>query len=679
MPSTSYSKRTRILALVGLALVAIAAYAPSLAGGFVWDDQALIVDNAGIRSWNHVGEILTRDFFHLNDDPIPYGYYRPVVSLSYLLEYQLWGLAPLGYHLTNVLLHAVSTVLVALVLRRLRMGDGACLAAALLFALHPIHTENVAWIAGRTDLFAFALTATAFLAHAAAVDREEGAARLLVVSTLAFALGLLAKEMSVVLLPWLALCLRFLHGRSWKRIALELAPYLLVFASYCALRFWILDIDVPGAARSDQLRLALWSAAPTVLRYLGWMLAPIGLNAYVQNPYVTAPTDPRLLVSLAVLAVLGIVLWRKLRKPEERLVLAMLATSFLPILNLVRVAGPADMGNAMSERFLYFPSFPFLALVVLLAARLLGERKPSSAVRAAMVGSLIVAAGWSTVQTVRRTLDWRDERTFVTKTLAQSPGAPLLWNLMALARLKSLVPAAPSNPEETWRVAGKDDTELREVAEALRTAVRLNPDYLGAQHNLGATLYRLGDLEGAVQAFREAIRIKPTYVKGHLNLGAALQDAGDTDGAIAEYRAVIAIFEGGRPRSGSASQVDLSGAHYNLGVALLGKGDPEGAGLAFREALEIRPDLIGPLVNEARFRAEGGDLASAASAMKEVLTVQPKQVPFRSQYARILAGMGRIAEAEAVIQAGMEQATVQERETLARALTSLKNAPGGAK
>lgn len=679
MPATSYSKRARIFALVGLAVVAIAAYAPALAGGFVWDDQALIVENSSIKSWDHVGEILSRDFFHLNDDPIPYGYYRPVITLSYLVEYHLWGLAPFGYHATNVLLHAVSTILVALVLRRLRLGDGACFAVSLLFAVHPIHTENVAWIAGRTDLFAFVFTATAFLVHSLAVERKKAATSLLVVSSTAFALGLLAKEMSVVLIPWLALYLRLLHGRTWRRIAFELSPYLLVFAAYCALRFWILDIEVPGAARSDQLWLALSSAAPTVLRYLGWMLVPIGLNAYVQNPYVATLDEPRLLVALVVLGALGISLWRTLRKPEERLVLAMLATSFLPILNLVRVAGPADMGNAMSERFLYFPSFPFLALAVLLVARLLGEGRQSSAVRAAVLGSLALAVGWSTVQTVRRTRDWRDERTFVTKTLEQSPSAPLLWNLMALSRLKSFVPTAPANPEESWRLAAEDEAELREVAEALRTAVRLNPDYVGAQHNLGATLYRLGDLEGALQAFREAVRIKPTYVKAHLNLGAALQDAGDTDAAIAEYRTVIAIFERGRPRSGSASQVDLSGAHYNLGVGLLGKGDRDGAGLAFREALKIRPELIGPLVNEARFRAGRGDLASAASVLKELVGLQPRNVPLRSQYAMILAGLGRVAEAEAVIREGMEQANVQEREALGRALASLRSKPGEAK
>ena len=155
MAGMIFSKRVRVLAIVGLTLVAISVYAPALAGGFVWDDQALIVENTSIHSWTHVGDILSRDFFHLHDDPQPYGYYRPVITLSYLLEYHLWGLRPFGYHATNVLLHAVSTVLVALILRRLRFGDGLCFTVALLFAVHPIHVENVAWIASRKDVLAF--------------------------------------------------------------------------------------------------------------------------------------------------------------------------------------------------------------------------------------------------------------------------------------------------------------------------------------------------------------------------------------------------------------------------------------------------------------------------------------------------------------------------------------------
>src|SRR5262245_38336889 len=202
MPRMSSSKRVRVLAIVGLALVAIAVYVPALAGGFVWDDQALIVENTGIRSWSHLGEILSRDFFHLHDDPQPYGYYRPIITLSYLLEYHAWGLEPIGYHATNVLMHAAGTMLVALILRRLRFQDGVCFSVALLFAVHPIHTENVAWIAGRTDLFAFVLTGTAFLLHPRVTefDPARGSGRggtwiLGLASSTAFALGLLAKEM----------------------------------------------------------------------------------------------------------------------------------------------------------------------------------------------------------------------------------------------------------------------------------------------------------------------------------------------------------------------------------------------------------------------------------------------------------------------------------------------------
>jgi len=688
MAGMIFSKRVRVLAIVGLTLVAISVYAPALAGGFVWDDQALIVENTSIHSWTHVGDILSRDFFHLHDDPQPYGYYRPVITLSYLLEYHLWGLRPFGYHATNVLLHAVSTVLVALILRRLRFGDGLCFTVALLFAVHPIHVENVAWIAGRTDLFAFVLTGAAFLSFPMAAERTGrrnpslptargrdlgGSAILTGLSASAFALGLLAKEMSVVLIPWLALSLRMLHGSSWRRIGIRLSPHLLVLAAYCLLRFWALGIEVPGATGDRQIYFAVLSAAPTTLRYLGWMLLPVDLNAYVQNPYVSTLADVRLLGSLVLLALLGSWLWRFLPRPQERLVLAMLLTSFLPILNLVRVAAPADMGNPMSERFCYFPSFLFLAVLALLVARMFGDKLRSGSSQFVGLGVLVLLMGLGTTQTVLRTRDWRDEYTFVTGTLKQSPTAPLLWDLLALCRLRRMVPTASRAQESAWAQPVKDQAELRAVADAFQEAVRLNPDYLGAQHNLGATLYRLGDLDGAIRAFREAIRIKPAYVKAHINLGAALQDSGDADAAIVEYRTVIKLLERGRRPSSPSSLGDLAAAQYNLGVALLGRGDQDEALVAFGEALRIRPDLFSALVDEALFRARRGDAASASALLGEAVRVQPDNVPVRSQYARVLANLGHLTEANAVIQAGMKHASGPEREALSQALSGIRS------
>ncbi len=624
-PGRARGCRLLALLLAGVGLVAVLVHGPALAGGFVWDDQALIVNNQSIRSWEHLGDILSRDFFHLHDDPAPYGYYRPVVTLSYLLDYQLWGLEPAGFHLTNVLVHAANSVLVALLLLRLGCSRGLGLAVALLFAVHPIHTENVAWIAGRTDLIAFLFTATALLLYLEGGARGEPRSVLTALSWLAFGLGLLAKEMSVVLLAWLPLVQRLVLRLSWRDVARGLLPYVLLFVGYCGWRL-ALDLAPPSTPANHGFALALLSAAPTVVRYLGWMALPVDLTAYVQNPYTQSLADPRFLGAVALLALLGLAVRRFLRGPPGWLWVGMLAAAFVPLLNLARIAGPADMGNVMAERFAYFPSFPFLAAACLFLVRLAKLRARALAPRVACAVALAGSSALGAVGTCERIRDWRDEHAFLTRALAQSPTAPLLWGLRARWHLQRAFGAEFIGPEMNWREMRPDRGELAQVAEAYRTVVELDPADAGARHNLGAALHRLGDNAGAVAAFRAALRIDPDYVKARINLGAALQDRGEVGPAIEQYREALRILErDGGPARSSRLQ-DHAAAQFNLGRALVARADPEGALAAFREALGIRPDLTGAALDAiGRLRGEN------EAAPGTLLELQPAHVLARAR------------------------------------------------
>ena len=116
---------------------------------------------------------MTSDFFYRAEFELSYGYYRPVTTLSYVFDHWLWGLKPFGYHLTNLLLHAICSVSVGLILIRLDFDPEPALLTALLFAVHPIHSENVAWISGRTDLLAFFFCSLSALAHLAATKASR--------------------------------------------------------------------------------------------------------------------------------------------------------------------------------------------------------------------------------------------------------------------------------------------------------------------------------------------------------------------------------------------------------------------------------------------------------------------------------------------------------------------------
>ena len=155
------------IALALAPALALLAYWNSLGGEFVWDDRTLILDGNLGGAWGRLDELFTSNFFYRAEFEPTYGYYRPVTTLSYVLDYWIWGLQPFGYHLTNVLLHASCSVWVGLILMRLEFDSGPAILAALLFAVHPIHTESVAWISGRTDLLAFFFCSFATLTHLA--------------------------------------------------------------------------------------------------------------------------------------------------------------------------------------------------------------------------------------------------------------------------------------------------------------------------------------------------------------------------------------------------------------------------------------------------------------------------------------------------------------------------------
>ena len=436
-----------MLLLVMVALSAVAVYFNSLGGGFVWDDRKLILDDRAIKSWREFPQIFSHDFFERNEDDLPYGYYRPLTTVSYLLDYTLWGLRPFGYHLTNVGLHALCAVLVALILLRLRWPLLATAIATLLFAIHPIHTESVAWIAGRTDLLAFFFCGLTLLFQLSAEPRGEprGTAaggvgprrRLAMALSLAsYGLALLAKEMSIIVVGWLAVIDLAMGRRPWRAVSKRIVPYLVVSAAYALWRFFVIRVPVPGDSAQQPLPIVVLSIAPTLVRYLGWMLLPIDLNAYVQNPYVSGPLDPRFFPSLLILTATIVVMYRLSQRSRDiGIATAMLALSFVPVLNLVRIAAPADMGDAMAERFCYFPSFPFVALTgYAVAAGLMHVRL--GALRVILAASIAAILALGSTATIARNRDWRDEMTFLTKTLRQSPSAVLLWANLAQHHLR---------------------------------------------------------------------------------------------------------------------------------------------------------------------------------------------------------------------------------------------------
>ena len=204
--------------------LALGIYSSALSGQFIWDDDYLVRDNQYLTTWSALPEIFTKDINSGADSFC--GFYRPLQILSYRLDTLAWKLEPVGYHLTNVLLHALAAWLFFLLIESFA-GIPAALFSALLFLVHPVQTEAVAYISGRADLLAIIFMFSALL-----FDRKRPW------SLVAYALALLSKESALVfpVLLWAWRCLVLKERRGFR----ELLPYLLITAVYLGLRATVL-------------------------------------------------------------------------------------------------------------------------------------------------------------------------------------------------------------------------------------------------------------------------------------------------------------------------------------------------------------------------------------------------------------------------------------------------------
>lgn len=627
------------------AFLAVACYANSLGGDFVWDDRRLILDDRAITSWDRLHEIFGYDFFYRSEDDLPYGYYRPLVTLTYLVDYSLWQLNPLGYHLTNVLLHAGCSTLVALVTVELGWSWPVALIAASLFAAHPIHTENVAWIAGRTDVLALLWGLVALAALLVADRRRQsglGYGSLTLMAAIAFAAAILAKEMSVVVVGWSVLALRILRRRRWQEILQALWPLLAIFVGYAVLRFGVLAIDVPGQKNGPGITAVLLSAPHTVVRYLLWMLWPHPLSAYVQNPYATSLVDLRPWLSTAALAAAALAIAYTGNR-RLWLISAFLVCSFLPVLNLVRLAGPADMGAVMAERFCYFPSFPFCVAIAGLLTTLGGAVASARRELATLAMSSVVVAGMAAA-TIHRNPNWRDELTFLRTTLEASPDAALLWSNLAQYHLRShQLPEAERAIAQVERLKAGSYSALATrtsyyvISERWQEAIPLQEQIVAnatrgqaaARNNLAFLYRQTGEIDRALALLEGLVAADAAYADVYFNLAAIHRQRGELEQAQRELR--LALED--RPNSRSIAT--------ELASVEVERGDFAAAEAIYLRMLALYPGDARLMNNLALVQYRRGNTDQALALWKRAMEADPRYETAQSNYRQALKELGR--------------------------------------
>ncbi len=595
---------------------------------FIWDDRTLIVNNTYIRSLKNIPFFFTLEYWkehHLGGKT-----YRPLRTTTFALDYHFWKFDQRGYHLTNLTFYILNCLLVYFLVLELEKAAGrgesstgyrgvllgVPLAAALLFAVHPIHTETIVYIKNRSEMITmlfYQLSFLLFLKHLVARQLSAGTIAFLA-SLVCFILSLISKETAFSLPPMLVLfVLLFTPRDRWRKLLLRTAPYFVL-----ALLYLVFKKTGMGAVAmyEDSFQSGpyyqLLSVFITFGRYFKLLVFPV--NLVVEHEFVVPGSFFRLNVLLSVLSLVlltGAVQFTVKRLPMISFALIWIFMCILPVSNIIFIGG-----RPFAEQRLYLPSLGFcllLAVLFRLAAQAPDRARLAAICRATAVPVLLVLLVLYSYGTYRRNLEWRDPLTLWKSAARISPNSARVFNQLGSA----------------YGRAG----EKEKAIEALRRAVKLGPPMVGVYYNLGLELSSLGRSEEAMVVHQEMIDKFPDCIYGYFCLGVEYAKLGRYEDAIRMHQKVLELDPG------YAEGLSALGNVYDL------MGDTEKAIDFYRQAIEVSP------TTPNLYFVLGGKYAALGMA-EESLALHHKLVENipDSEYGYFClgmdyAGMGRLEEA----------------------------------
>ena len=562
----------------------------------------------------------------------------PMTWMSHMVDCQLYGLDPGGHHLTSVLLHAATSILLFLVLRQMTGSLWPSAFVAAVFAIHPLRVESVAWVSERKDVLSglfFMLTLAAYVRYARAAF---SLGRYLMVA-LGFAIGLMSKPM-LVTLPFVLLLLDYWPLRrmsptahrpvlaALRPLVVEKIPLFGLSIASCAMTIHaqaetLATIsDVPVAYR-------IGNAAVSYIVYLGQMVFPVRLAPFYP---LFADGLPVWKVGLALVLLVGISVGVFLlrRKRPWLLVgwlwyLGMLA----PVIGLLQVGNQAH-----ADRYTYLPQIGIYLLVAWVARDAFSSRRWGRLILGAASLSVIAALmACATIQTSY----WRNSMSLWTHTLSCTSRNYAAYNNLgivffqrgqaaqAIDEYQKALEIKPDFLEARHNLANASASLGRsaEAIEQYQKALEINPDDAAAHNSLGTVLLQQGRPADAIAQYQQALRINPDYAEAHYNLGNALVSRGRLDDAIDQYQQAVRI----RP--------DYADAQGNLGHALLRAGNVEEAIGHLREALRLMPDSVVAHYNLGNALLQSGRAPEAINQYEQALRINPDFTPARNKLARL--------------------------------------------
>jgi Flp pilus assembly protein TadD len=587
-------KKFFLLTVSCVLLLIILVYANSLQNDFTnWDDRGLVVEDPAIRSLSFANllEMFT---------PRPGKTYQPVRVLSYAIDYHFWQLNPVGYHLGNTILHGLSAILLYLlltaVLNQIRgedeVGSNRMISfiTAVLFTVHPVNVEAVAWIASRKYGL---LSVFYFLSFFLFVkDSEEGKYRPMyyILSIITYVFALLSSPFSVTLPAMLYLydyCrkpeINFLS--VLKKRFLYYIPYVLLSISQSVIIMQVVSVGRGAAVKGHYHNNPFATLAVMLSAFYGYMknlLLPLWLNNwYVENVSFTLSSYKIAISVITILALIAFV--------------------------LVRLRSGEKLATKIADRYLYLPAvglFLWFSLILYSLTNTLFPKKGKTLITFTIVAFLVSSLSYLSMQ---RNKVWANTITLWSDSIDKQAN-----NRTAHLNLGQAL---------------SEQGRLNEAMIHFREALRLSPNYAEAHNNLGSALAQQGKLELAIPHFYTSLKILPDFAEAHNNLAVALARQGRLEEAAKHYSEAARLYP------------DSAEVHNNLAVALVSLGRVDEAIPHYVRAVELKPDYA-----EA-YNNLGNALDQAIAYYSEALEIKPKYAKAHNNLGVAWARLGELDQA----------------------------------
>ena len=583
-----------ILPFLILSILPWITYFNTLNNEFVFDDLILIQSNETLPSLKSIYNIITVTTQEHS--------YRPVRALSYAIDYHFSGFNPFSYHISNIVYHIINCFMVYLITLSLLSNRATAFFAAILFAVHPVHTDSVTYIAGRRDILFTLFYLIGF--YTFIKYRKTQRHYFLLFSMAAYLLSIGSKEMGVTL-PAIFLIYDLINNlphetkkfrsqditKALKKIWIQSKYfYSIFFMGALAFIYYKIFINSPSQQKEyygDSVLVTFLTVGKIIVHYIKLLLFPVNLIAdysYDAFPLASSFFEWSTLFSFILLFLILCIILKMLSK--NRWIAFGGIWFFITLLPVCHIIPHHEL---LAEHYLYLPSYGFCLIAALLFTSQLENNRHSAFIYFSLFCIIVLFS----LRIIDRNRDWKDGMTLWNKTVKSVPRCARAQNNLGAEHIKS------------------GDGDYKEAMPHLEAALQIKPDYAEAYNNLGLVYKEQGFYDQATKSFAKAIKYKKRYFEAINNIATMYERKGDYDTAIKIFKNVL------------KRKPDYAEAHSNLGIVYQKRGQLEQAKEHFRKALQIEPHHVEAHNNLGVWYKNKGLYDEAIEEFKQVLVLKP--------------------------------------------------------